>query len=216
MMTEADMADTRPVRDIQREIVIDAALALIAREPFAAFTREAVCQESGIKYTTVRSYFPEADVLIRLAAARLFSNLNRNLRRCRTEPADSVHAAVSSFVAGAGSIIASSQYANLLRILVREGERHGWLLQLYEEQIAAPFEAELTQCVRAAGERYGSHVVVRSGAARAALRRLESELAIPQLLPLAAGARAEDIFTQVVQNLIAATYAWDLVAATAA
>lgn len=203
-------------REKHKDELVECAARLLLEQPFAAFTREALVRESGVKYTQVRSYFSDIDWLKRRAAERLFVPVRAALENAPRPAARSVHQAIRDYLGAVAELIESAEYRALLRMVVREGPTEPWLRALYEEQVVEVYARELVRRIEEAGRRYDTHLSVKPGAAFASLRRLELALAVPSILPAPAGGLgvvAPSPVEGVMSDLIDATFAWGAVAA---
>jgi AcrR family transcriptional regulator len=203
-------------REKHKDELVGCAARLLLAHPFASFTREALVQESGVKYTQVRSYFSDIDWLKRRAAERLFVPVRAALEAASRPNARSAHNAVRDYLGATAELIESSEYRALLRMIIREGPTEPWLRALYEEQVVDIYARELLRRIEEAGRNYDTHLSLKPGAAFASLRKLELALAVPSILPVLAGGLGAVVPSPVegvVSDLIDATYAWGAIAA---
>ncbi|MFN3945737.1 MAG: TetR/AcrR family transcriptional regulator [Allosphingosinicella sp.] len=199
-------------RERHKDELIDAAALMLARAPFAAFSREALARECGAKSSTVRSYFPDLEWLKRKAVARIFARVRSEIEALEVAPAATVHQAARSFLQAFADLLGRGVYVDMLRVLVRESLVEAWVGDLYREQVLGTAAAALAQHVRAAGRRYGTHVSLRDGVGETVLGRMEAAIALPTLLPSWHGCAVSDRSAAVeraTSDTIAGTFAFE-------
>ena len=200
----------------QETMVLAACAEQILRRPLAAVTMKCVAKASDLpEYSAYRALNRVArsrDHLIRRGVMQLIAEVVDRIDTGSAAARSGVFETIHACVADMADLVAAEPHCSLYRLVVREGDFHRWLHDLYEERVAGAFCRRLEQAAREAGESAGVAVCFRPGAARAALRRLEWSLALPTLLP--GGAPAADDRAELVRTIareaFASSYAWNL------
>jgi len=184
--------------------------------PLTELTVKELAESSGLSFwATYRG--PTRTQLIRIAILELVKEVSEHLQEFR-EQESTVHETIRAYVEHIVDVVSSSKYVELAYLLIRDGRTYPWLKEEYEEQIVQPFCRKLEEAVRSAGVRYGAWICFKDDVPRRTLRKLESVLTLPLLLPGAEApseAERQEVALHISRQLMSATYApnFSLVAA---
>lgn len=195
--------------------VLAACAEQILTRPLASVTVKGVAESSGLPlwaaYGAIQRVARNRDHLIRRAVLQMSGELAERISQAPPGQG-SVMATIEGFLAHAVPLVRSETFAGLYRVVLCEGAFHRWLHDLYEEKVAGIFCRTLEERVEAASRGTGVAVVFPAGATRDLLRRLETALILPALLPGDTRPAEDDaaLIRSLAIEAFARTYAWDL------
>lgn len=195
--------------------VLDACAGLILARPLAEVTIKAVAEASGLPlwaaYGAIQRVARDRPHLIRRGVLQISYRIAGRIAEARAAEG-SVMGTIHAFIEDMAALVRSDDYAGLYRVVLCEGAFHRWLHELYEEKVAGVFCRELEARVEAGSRGNGVAVIFPAGATREVLRRLETALILPSLLP-GTPPSAEDeaaLVAAIAREAFSRTYAWDL------
>jgi AcrR family transcriptional regulator len=95
-----------------------------------------------------------------------------------------VEEAIGSYAETCAGLFRSERYRSLLFLVVRDGATRAWLPRKHQREIIERMEYCLGEVVVAAGKKVGRSLEVRSSICQRFVKRLQSELSLPMLVPL--------------------------------
>lgn len=201
-----------------RRNLICAVVQQLVDHPFEHLSLQAIADRCGVSLWALRYAFENVDGLFRAAGLHLVDTVHARTRYAPPDSA-SVVEAIQHYAEAVAQLVACEAYRNLLYFVVRNGRHHQWLVSAYERRVAAPIADQLKQLVLEAGQRHGATILLRDESARRFLKRIETELALPELLPAGEPLPPEDcerLLKEIVRETFAATYLFEWDAASAA
>ena len=195
--------------------VLNACAGLILTRPLAEVSIKAVAEASGLPlwaaYGAVQRVARDRAHLIRRGVLQISYRIAARIERAKVAEG-SVMAAIDGFIADMAALVRSDDFAGLYRVVLCEGAFHRWLHEIYEEKVAGLFCRELEARVEAASRGNGVAVVFPAGADREVLRRLETTLILPSLLPGKPASMEDEaaLVRSIARDAFSRTYAWDL------
>jgi hypothetical protein len=195
--------------------VLDACAELILTRPLAEITIKAVAESSGLPlwaaHGAIQRVARDRPHLIRRGVLRISTRLADAIRAARGSD-DSVMAAIEALIGDTAALLRTDAFAGLYRVVLCEGPFQRWLHDIYEEKVAGAFCRELEARVEVASRGNGVAVVFPAGATREILRRLETALLLPSLLPGQDPSPADEaaLVRTIAREAFSRTYAWDL------
>lgn len=201
-----------------RRNLIRAVVQLLVDHPFEHLSLQAVADRCGVSLWALRYAFENVDGLFRAAGLHLIETVHAETTYQATD-SPSVVEAIHHYAEFVAQLVSGDDYRNLLYFVVRNGRHHPWLVSAYERRVAAPIADRLKQVILDAGRRHGATILLRDEAARRFLKRIETELALCELLPTGSTPAPEDCaraLRDIVRETFAATYLFEWDAASAA
>jgi AcrR family transcriptional regulator len=141
-----------------------------------------IVKAGGVPTNSLYYWYGDMDTLYRLAVTDHIAALKDELEWA-PDPALSVRAALVDYARTCASVLGSDAYQRLLYLVVRDGAAQPWLVKKHQSEILDFIQATLARLVARTGRANGVQLEIRSSAGRAFVKRLQSELALPMLLP---------------------------------
>ncbi len=159
------------------------AVVRLHSEPGAGkVTVRQIVKAGGVPTNSLYYWYGDIDTLYRLAVTEHIAELKDALE-WRPDPSLSVRAALLDYARTCAGIFGSDAYQRLLYLVVRDGAARPWLVKKHQAEILDFVPATLARLVARTGRANGAPLEIRSSAARAFVRKLQSELSLPMLLP---------------------------------
>lgn len=177
------MGPARIAREQQKKEVLSTVVDLIAKRGFDAVSREMVSVACGLRYTTVRSFFPQNEEMLRSAFDFLLDTINHDFSKQRIVREEVAEDTITAFFTETMEVVSCDNYLTMLRILIREAEERPWVLEKYYSHIVRMFEDKLSSLMDLVSAWHGTQLSLKHGIGRLVLRRLEMALTVPRLLP---------------------------------
>src|SRR3954447_26657932 len=141
-----------------------------------------IVKAGGVPTNSLYYWYGDIDTLYRLAVTDHIAALKDELE-WSPDPALSVRAALVDYARTCATVLGSDAYQRLLYLVVRDGAAQPWLVKKHQSEILDFVQATLARLVARTGRANGVQLEIRSSAGRAFVKRLQSELALPMLLP---------------------------------
>jgi AcrR family transcriptional regulator len=141
-----------------------------------------IVKAGGVPTNSIYYWYGDIDTLYRLAATDQITALREELD-WSLDPALSVRAALLDYARTCADAFGSEAYQRLLFLVVRDGAAQPWLVKKHQSELLDFVQATLARLVAKAGRANGAQLEIRSSAARAFVKRLQAELALPMLMP---------------------------------
>jgi AcrR family transcriptional regulator len=170
-MKELDQADA--------ERLLDAAFRLVSEPGSGRPSIAELARASNVPVRSILHWYGDLETVTRLAVARRVTALAAPLASYAPE-SRRLHDALAGYARIGAALFASDDYRRLAYLVVRDGRSRAWLIRMHERDIVGAAQAGLARLVRGAGR---LRLDIRASGTRAFVRRLQSELALPMLLP---------------------------------
>lgn len=207
----------RPRRDMRAHILRDVANILVDR-PVDELNMQVVARLTGVSLWALRYHFGTFAGLFRAAAYHVVAEAEATLVFARSRPA-SVIDAIRCHAGALRDAMRSSQYRDMVYLVLRHGKTNDWLREAYDHRIVDKTCRDLTELVLDVSERLGAPVLFRDGVTRRLHRRVETEFALRTLLSpddALPDDESEALLTDIVSETFLGTYCFDWQATNAA
>src|SRR6478672_10095771 len=141
-----------------------------------------IVKAGGVPTNSLYHWYGDIDTLYRLAVTDQIAALRDELF-WSLDPALSVRAALLEHARTCANAFGSEAYQRLLFLVVRDGAARPWLVKKHQSELLDFVQATLARLVARAGRANGAQLEIRASAARAFVKRLQAELALPMLMP---------------------------------
>jgi AcrR family transcriptional regulator len=141
-----------------------------------------IVKAGGVPTNALYHWYGDIGTLYRLALTEQIAALKDALE-WRPDPALSVRTALLDYARSCADVFGSDGYRRLLYLVVRDGAAQPWLVRKHQAEILDFVPASLARLVARTGRANGAPLEIRASAGRAFVKRLQSELALPMLLP---------------------------------
>ena len=175
-----------------RERVQEAVFHLYSTPHAERITVRNVVKAAGLPSNTINHWYGGLENLYRVSVLMQISRLSQCLKQLPPKGISPRHA-VLAYSGLCADIFASDTYNRLLYLVVRDGALNSWLPQRHRSEILQVVERNLSIVVLTSGAARGERLEMRWSAARAFVKRLQSELALPMLIPGHKGFRNREL-----------------------
>lgn len=201
------MAKTRRNRDV----LIERATTLFASRPAEQMGFNAIAEACEVSMWALRYNFGDTETLFQAIAEHLVGKIEQAAAGRPESAAQTIDAlgAQASFLA---TLFESDSYRDLLILVLRAGRERSWLREAYEDRILAMLAGQVEALVGESGKRRDVPIVMRDGAARRFVKRLETAFALAPLLPAGeppADEERERLLGDATREAFAATYLFE-------
>ena len=141
-----------------------------------------IVKAGGVPTNSLYYWYGEIDTLYRLAVTDHIAALRDELD-WSLDPQLPVRAALLDYARACAAVFGSEAYRRLLFLVVRDGAALPWLVKKHQSELLDFVQATLARLVAKAGRANGAQLEIRASAARAFVKRLQAELALPMLMP---------------------------------
>ena len=208
-------------RNLRRQDLLERVSAcVIHHHGLKGLTLQGVAEATGLSLWALRYGFENVECLFKAvveASVERIRQLLRYDRPARGAVIDSLRD-YAGFIAEA---MKSEDYRNFLFLVVRNGGDQAWLQEAYERRVIGAIVREIEALVLKSGEFHGTTILLKEGAARRFVKKIEAELVLPSLLPpfrpaLLTEEALEGLLRGVAREAFEATYAFAWEPASAA
>jgi AcrR family transcriptional regulator len=208
-------------RSARRQDLLDRVSACVVHHHgIKGLTLQGVAEATGVSLWALRYGFDNVDRLFRAVVMSYVERILASLRYDRPAAA-AVIDTIQDYARFLAEAMQSPAYRDFLYLVVRNGGDHDWLQAAYEGRVIRAIEREIEQLVLASGQSHGTTILLRAGAANRFVKRIESELVLPGLLPpfrttLISDAGVAELVRSIGRELFEASYVFAWEPATAA
>lgn len=194
-----------------RDVLIERATILFASRPAEQMGFNAIAEACDVSMWALRYNFGDTETLFKAIAEHLIEQIEQAAARHPEAAAQAIDA-LGGYAAFLASLLESDSYRDLLILVLRAGGERPWLREAYEGRIIGLFAGQVEALVRDSGKRRDAPILMREGAARRFVKRLETAFALAPLLP--AGERPADeerdrLLGEATREAFAATYLFE-------
>ncbi|MGQ0659739.1 TetR/AcrR family transcriptional regulator [Sphingosinicella sp.] len=194
-----------------RQALIERAAALFATRPAEQLGLQAIAEACDVSMWALRYNFGDAETLFHAVAAQLMDRVEALSSGRPSDEAQTTIDALASHAAFLADLFASDAYRDMLLPMLR-GRDRAWLCDAYERRILALLCRQVEAVVQESGRLRGVTILMRDGAARRLVKRLETAFALAPLLPAGeppAADERERLLGEAVREAFAATYLFE-------
>ena len=204
----------------RQDIIERVAFCVVHHHGIKGLTMQGIAEATGVSLWALRYGFDNVDRLFRAVVADYVRRIQDRLRYdrpARGAVIDSIH----DYAAFLAEAMRSEEYRDFLYLVVRNGNDHNWLQEAYERQIVGNMVRDIDRLVLAAGQSHGTTILLKEGAASRFVKRIETELVLPSLLPpfrpaSSADGEVSDLVRAMARELFEASYVFEWEPASAA
>ncbi len=183
-------------------------IELVARciidQPVEQLSFSGIAEASGVSIWALRYNFDDIDGLFRAVALHVIDEVARK-SSYETPVLANVQDTIADYARFIAALVQSSEFRDLLLIVLRNNSRMGWLNRFYQERIVQGICSELERRIRLAGEQHGLPVLIREGATHRFYSRIETLCGLSGLLPGSAACEAAEI-QRMLKGIVADTF----------
>jgi len=201
-----------------RERVLERVLPFFVEHPCEQLSLQGIADGCGVSLWALRYNFSNVDGLFRAAALALIARVGEQAA-FEIETGASAHEAIALFGRRLCGLFETDDYRDLSYFVLRNGRHHRWLEAAYDDRVVEPICRQLEALVLAVGRRRGTPIAFRPGAPRRFYKRLETEIVLSRLMPLAGDLPAQQpdaVLKALAREAFEATYVFDWSVSTAA
>ena len=208
-------------RAVRRQDLIEQVTACVVHHHgIKGLTLQGVAETTGVSLWALRYGFDNVDRLFRAVVTNYVQRIQDRLRY-EQPPRGAVIDTIQTYAAFVGEVMRTDDYRDFLYLVVRNGGDHDWLQQAYEQQVIGMMVRDVERLVLAAGQVHGTTILLKEGAAPRFIKRIETELVLPALLPPFASVGNDceavgDRLKAISRDLFEASYLFDWEPASAA
>ena len=125
-----------------RTVILDAARKILKRVPYEAFSLLDVAEESGFSRRTIYNQFADKIDLYRTSRESLMRELGFSVPTS-IEIDLPIEEALRVYFKKIVDIMGDERNTDLMSSIIRDGETHEWLPQLYKQQVVQPIKRTL-------------------------------------------------------------------------
>ncbi len=195
---------------MRARILQDVARILVDR-PVHELNMQAIVRLTGVSLWALRYHFGTFAELFKAAAMHVVDGAETALLFLRPQP-ESVIGTIHYYASSLREVVRSSEYRDMIYLVVRHGNTHDWLRDAYDRRITGKICGDLSELVLEVSERLGAPVLFKDGVTRRFHRRIETEFALRSLLsPLDAlpDDEGEALLGEIVREAFLGTYCFD-------
>lgn len=141
-----------------------------------------IVKAARVASKSIYYWYGDIETLYRLAVSRHVDALTAPLS-WSPPPGDPPREAILHYSRLCADLFASEDYRRLAYLVMRDGPSNSWLVGKHERDVVERVQAGLARIVGEAKNAPRSRLEIRSSGTRAFVRRLQSELALPMLMP---------------------------------
>lgn len=194
-----------------RDVLIERATALFASRPAEQMGFNAIAEACDLSMWALRYNFGDTETLFRAVSEHLVERIERAAVE-RPDATGQTIDALGAHAAFLTCLFASESYRDLLVLVLRAGRERPWLRKTYEDRIVGLLARQVEASVRSSGRERDVPILMREGAARRLVKRLETAFALAPLLPAGeapADEERERLLGEVTREAFAATYLFE-------
>lgn len=194
-----------------REVLIERATALFASRPAEQMGFNAIAEACGVSMWALRYNFGDTETLFQAIAGHLVEKIEQ-AAAVGPDPAGQTIDALGAQASFLAELFESDHYRDLLILVLRAGRERSWLREAYESRVLVMLSTQVEALVRESGKRRDVPILMRDGAARRFIKRLETAFALAPLLPAGeppADEERERLLGDATREAFAATYLFE-------
>lgn len=194
-----------------REALIEVATALFASRPAEQMGFNAIAEACDVSMWALRYNFGDTETLFKAIADHLVESIER-AAEARPAAAEQTIDALGAHAAFLAELFENTSYRDFLILVLRAARERPWLREAYEERIVGLLASGVEATVAESGRHRDVTILMREGAARRFVKRLETAFALAPLLPsgeLPAEDERERLLGDITREAFAATYLFE-------
>lgn len=194
-----------------RETLIERATALFASRPAEQMGFNAIAEACDVSMWALRYNFGDTETLFRAIADHLIERIETAARE-RPAAGEQTIDALGAHAAFLAALFESDGYRDLLILVLRAARERPWLREAYEERILGLLARDVEAAAAESGRQRDVTILMREGAARRFVKRLETAFALAPLLPAGeppAADERERLLGDITREAFAATYLFE-------
>jgi AcrR family transcriptional regulator len=195
-----------------RDVLVERAAALFASRPAEQLGFNAIADACGVSMWALRYNFGDTETLFRAVADHLIDRIDEAAHE-RPQAGRQTIEGLSAHAAFLAGLFEGEAYRDLLLLVLRAGRERPWLREAYEERVLGKLASGVEAAVAERGRSRDGTILMREGAARRFVRRLETAFALAPLLPAGASPTSnerEQVLREATREAFEATYLIDL------
>src|SRR5690349_4865133 len=171
---------SKPCRN--RDLLIERATLLFASRPAEQMGFNAIAEACDVSMWALRYNFGDTETLFQAIAEHLVGQIEHSADQHPVAAAQTIDA-LGAHAAFLANLFESGSYRDLLILVLRAGRERPWLREAYEDRILGMLARGVETLVQDSGKQRDVPILMREGAARRFVKRLETAFALAPLLP---------------------------------
>ena len=204
----------------RQDLLEQVSACVVHHHGIKGLTLQGVAEAAGLSLWALRYRFDNVERLFKAVVEASVERIRHRLRYNRPARGAVIESLrdYSGFLAKA---MQSEDYRDFLYLVVRNGGDQAWLQEAYERQVIGGIVRDIEALVLKSGQSHGTTILLKEGAARRFVKKIEAELVLPSLLPpfrpaLLTQTALDELLRNLAHELFEATYAFAWEPASAA
>ena len=194
-----------------REQLVERASALFAGRSAEQLGFNAIAEACGVSIWALRYNFGDSETLFKAVTTHLVDRIDQAAGERPTATRQTLDG-LSAHAAFLADLFESEAYRDLLLIVLRAGRERPWLREAYEERVLDRLASGVEAAVADGGRKRNVMILMREGAARRFVKRLETAFALAPLLPAGESPASDErgrLLSEATREAFEATYLFD-------